>query len=219
LQSMGSVYLKSADIKLVSMDDKDTKYLNSIYQRVIKENELLFGPMAYPKFYIIKDAAPFFFSLPGEQYFFSLGLFTKYLKHEELLVSVLVGEMIKSHRNLYRKNIIIPVGYYNTEKMLYLTRLPLDVRVEVNKWAFYSMKRAGHDAMAYLNWLQTQNKNTLDFLLQFGDPQSISKEEFLFKNFIIAENGQFRNNIRKEVNSSGPFYKLINDLKKVGIDI
>jgi hypothetical protein len=219
LGSLGKVYLTSTNINQVKLNNENLKYLNATYQRILKDNEIILDKNIVPQFFIIKDNTPFFFSLPAGQFFFSLGLFTKYLRHEELLVACLSYEMVKAHRRVYRKHLIVPVGHIDTEKMLYLTRIPLETRAEIDKWAFYVMKRAGHDALAYLNWLQMQNKNTLDFLLQFGEPQSISKEEFMFKNFIVAENTQFRNNnSRREVNSSAAFYQLLNDFKRVRME-
>ena len=113
----------------------------------------------------------------------SSGLIEKYLKSEELFVAAFAAEILKSDRNIYEKRIMIPLGFYSTEKMIQLARLKQETKYQVNEWAYIVLKRSGYDPTAFLNWIQVQNRNTLDFSLYLGDAVSISKEEHFFKNF------------------------------------
>ena len=218
LVSLEKVYRESPTINIVDISEKSHKFLHKIYEKILANNEfLLFAKnQNIPKFYIVKSKTPFYFSLPQSYFFFSVGLIKKYLKNEDLFVAVLVHEIIKSRRGLYLKKIIVPIGYTNTEKMLALTRVPLKIKDEINKWSFHVMRRAGYDPSAYLIWLQIQNKNNIDFTLQLGRGRNISQEEYLFKNYIIQEKVGGIESLQKTVsNSSKQFYHLIEDMKKV----
>lgn len=220
LVSLAKVYKNSPSVDVIKLSKESRKFLHIIYKKILENNEFLLLAKFpdVPRFYIIKNETPFYFSLPGSHFFFSSGLMTKYLKNEDLFVAVLVHEIIKSRRNLYLKKIIIPIGYINTERMLALTKVPLKVKDEINKWSFHVMRRAGHDTSAYLIWLQIQNKNTIDFTLQLGRNRSISQEEYLFKNYIIQEKVGGIESLQKTAsNTSKQFYRLIEDVKKMRI--
>lgn len=217
LSHLGSLYKKSPNVKLVQISKENLQYLHSIYYKILNSNETLLNVSLAPEFYIVNDKTPFYFSLPNAQFFFSLGLIKKYFNYEEILVSALVHEMIKSHRNLYKKDIIVPVGYLRIEKILNIVRIELEEKIEIDKWSFYAMKRSGFDSFAYLNWLQVQNKNTLDFALQVGDTHRISREEFMFKNFIVEEGLSTKDARSFEMNSSKSFYKFIREIKRIKI--
>jgi hypothetical protein len=76
------------------------------------------------------------------------------------------------------------------------------------------MKRAGFDDSAYLIWLKIQNKNSFEFsdLLK---KRNISKEEFIFKNFLVKELNE-RNNMEVEGggNSSKGYYNFLLEIRK-----
>ena len=213
LIALGEDYLKSPQIETVALTKKSKRYLRNIYDRLVKNSELIFDRKDKPQFFIIKSRAPFYFSLPKSRIFVSSGLVLKYLKNEQLLVAALAHEIIKSQKSLYEKNIMIPVGFVTTEKMLSITRISLDLKSEVNKWTYYMLRRAGYDSSAYLNWLQTQNKNTLDFTLQYGDTRTLSREEFLYKNFLVSQGFSDKED-EFLVNSSASFYKLLKEVKR-----
>jgi len=80
---------------------------------------------------------------------------------------------------------LIPLGFCTTEKMISITRIKPEIKNKVNEWAYFALKRAGFDPSAYLNWIQVQNRNTLDFSLYLGDAIGISREEYLFKNLCL----------------------------------
>ena len=218
LVSLAEIYKNSPSIDVIKLSKKGSEFLHKTYEKILANNEflLLAKYLETPKFYIVKSKTPFYFSLPKSHFFFSTGLIKRYLKNEDLFVAVLVHEMIKSRRNLYLKKIVVPIGYTSTERMLGLTKVPLEVKDEINKWSFHVMRRAGHDPSAYLVWLQIQNKNTLDFTLQLGRGRNISQEEYLFKSYIIQEKVGGIESLQKTVgNTSKQFYYLIEDVKRV----
>ena len=99
--------------------------------------------------------------------------------------------------------------------MLSILKLKEEYITEIDKWAFYTMKRAGYDSLAYLNWLQIQNKNTMDFFLQHGgDTRRISREEFLFKKFIVGQRISNDDTKRFQRRSSAGFYELKREINK-----
>ena len=217
LKYLGREYLRSREKGEVVKISKDgQEYLRSIFRRLLNNNEILLAKFRerkkQPEFFIIRSETPFYFSVPDAKFFFSSGLIRKYIKNEEMLVSVMAFETVKSVRHIYEKQILIPIGHMGTDRILATTRIPLQTKMEVHKWAYYIMKRSGYDASAYLNWLQTQNKNTVDFILQVGDTRIMSREEFLFKNFIVSQGG-FEDRPQNISNSSKDFYKLQKELK------
>jgi len=215
LAALGQVYLASG-IKLIPLSKATEHYLHQTYRRLRQDNEYLLAKNLRPQFYVVDSEVPFIFALPSGKFFLSRGLGQKYLHHEELLMAALAGEMVRLHRQVYRKNIVIPQGHIDTNQMLFLMRLPVEIRTEIDKWASFLIKRSGHDVYAYLNWLQTQNKNTLDFWAQYGDPKSISRREFVFKKFLI-DNGTFKENQTntwQKMASSAGHYRFLRDLKR-----
>jgi hypothetical protein len=97
--------------------------------------------------------------------------------------------------------------------MLSLLRLRTADKIEIHKWAYYLLKRSGVDTDTYLSWLQIKNRNSLDFSIQLGDIQSISREEALFKSFLI-ESVKESNSTNRHRGSSRQFYSLLNDIKR-----
>jgi hypothetical protein len=212
LASTGEVFLKSDGVQEMKLGKESQKFLSSIYDRLVLNNEALFSSKARPIFHFIKNKTPFLFSLPNSQFFFSSGLLEKYLKSEEIFVAALATEIIRSQRLIYEKKIIIPIGNLSVEKMVTLCRLRSEVKVSINEWAYAILKRSGFDASAYLNWIQVQNRNTLDFSFMLGDAVGISKEEHLFKNYLSKQGIASVEKKINEANSSKEFYKLINNV-------
>ena len=136
----------------------------------------------------------------------------RYLKSEELFVAAFAAEVVKSQRFIYEKRIMLPLGYYSTEKMMSLTKLKFDTKQQVSEWTYFVLKRAGYDSSAYLNWIQIQNRNILDFALYLGDSVGISKEEHLFKNFMTKQGAVGVEKRFNEANSSKSFYKFLNNI-------
>jgi len=187
LASLGQIYLSSQNISAVKLPKKQYKYLNGIFQKVVSNNEQILSHYKKPSFYIIKSQRPFYFSLPNSQFFFSLGLLKKYMKNEQLLNAVIALEILKSLKGVYEKRIIIPKGFLSTEQMLGIIKTPSEVKFNLNKWSFYILKRSGMDPFALLNWIQIQNKNALDFDPYSGGMRDQTREEYLFKNFLVKE--------------------------------
>lgn len=197
---------QNRQIKILKLSRKNEEYLTSIFRRVVANNELLVPSEPSPKFFLIKEKIPFIFSLPRYQFYISTGLIKKYFKNEALLVSALCFEIIKSGRNLYSAQRVYPIGFREIPQILALTKVETEIKLEIYKWTYFALRRAEYDATALLNWIQTQNKNTLDFSWQINDPRGVSREEFLFKNFLVT---QGLNKIKSpEVNSSKHFYRF-----------
>lgn len=187
------------------VSSRGKRYLREIFLRIQANNELLISK-GIPNFIFINDRTPYIFSLPGFKIFISTGLLRRYLKNESLLISALVYHFIKSSRNLYPKKLVIPTGVIEIPEILSLTRLPLSKKVEIYKWSYFALKRAEYDGSSILNWIQTQNKNTLDFSWLTGDTRGASREEFLFKSFLVSQG--IDNTSFNERNSSTGFYYL-----------
>lgn len=213
LAAMGETYIKSEDVKTIKLRQDSENFLENVYERLVSNNQVLLNSaVKKPTFIFIKHKSPFLFSLPKGQFYFSTALLERYLKSEALFIAAFAGEVLKSSRYIYEKHVLIPVGYMSTEKMIQLTRLKPETRYQINEWVYYILKRAGYDASAYLNWIQVQNRNTLDFALFTGDSFGISKEEHLFKNFMTKQGINAVERRIDESNSSKEFYKLINNV-------
>lgn len=212
LASMSVDYLAFEETKLISLRPETVDFLESTYERLVSNNQLVLTIIEKPTFYIVRSASPFLFSLPRSQFFFSTALIERYLKSEELFVAAFAAEVIKSQRFIYEKKLILPLGFCSTEKMIDLTKLKLDTKIRINEWTYFVLKRAGYDATAYLNWIQIQNRNTIDFAIYLGDSLGITKEEHLFKKFMSIQGVVGVEKRFTEANSSKDFYKLLNNI-------
>ena len=213
LASAGPDYLASEETKTIKLRQETIDFLESIYERIVSNNQLILKIYEKPKFYIIRHKSPFLFSLPKSQFFFSSALIERYFKSEEIFVAALTAEVIRSQKLIYEKKIMIPLGHYTTEQMIGLTKLKFSTKQQVGEWTYFVMRRAGYDATAYLNWIQIQNRNTVDFAMFLGDSAGISKEEHLFKNFMTKQGTIGVDRRFNEANSSKNFYKLINNVE------
>ncbi len=209
LASAGDDYLSYEGTHEIKLKTSSILYLESIYSRIMSNNEVLLPKTSKPKFHIIESKTPFIFSLPKAQFFIASSLLEKYLKSEELFVAALSAEIIKSSRNIYEKKLMVPLGFYSNEKMILMTRLKAETKATLNEWSYYVLKRSGLDPSAYLNWIQVQNRNTLDFAVYLGDALGVSKEEHLFKNFIVKQGIVDIEKKTTEANSSKGFYELL----------
>lgn len=213
LQSLGRVYLESPGTKVLPITPNSLTYLNSIYEKILKNNEILLDRKIPLRFFVVESEIPFHFSLPRGQIFFSTELIKNFFESENLFICAFSYEIVKSHRNIYQKTITVPKGYLQTKELLDLNKIPFESKIEIDKWAYLSMKRSGYDDSAYLIWLKIQNKNSFEFsdLLK---GRNISKEEFVFKNFLVKELNE-RNNMEMEgaVNSSKGYYDFLVEIR------
>ena len=190
-------------------------YLSTLTSEIIAKNEIFFKNLKEASVTILDIDAPLHFSLPKGELFITQGLIAKYLKHESMLVSILAYELVRSENLLYPKHTFIPVGYVSLERILSLGRLGLEEKVEIHKWAYYLTVRSGYDGEYYLSWLQTQNRNTADFIMQAGDANIINREESLFKAFLIKNSTQ--DEVPGKTISSKTFYTFINSIRDQGL--
>lgn len=213
LKSFQKTFISSPDVKTLLLSNQSENYLQSIAQEVTQKNELFFTSKEPVNFIIVQNKIPFHFSLPGRTIFLSTGLINKYIKSEKLLYCVIVFELIRIEKNLYNKVSIIPTGSLSLERILGSLRLKTQAKIEIHKWAFYLLKRAGIDTDNYLSWLQIQNRNSIDFSLQLGDINSISREESQFKSFLIKNSTKISSTTKYE-GSSRDYYRFINSIKR-----
>ncbi len=205
-------YLNTSGVKALDLRFRSQIYLEQIATQIEKQNELFFTSKDKARFTIINSQTPFHFSLPGKNIFISSGLISKYIKSEKLLYCLIAYELIRSEKEVYRKQLLIPTGFMTTEKLLSMMRLGINDKVELHKWAFYLLKRVGIDTDNYLSWLQIQNRNSIDFSMQLGDISVISREEALFKAFIVKNTSVTLG--RYHEGSSRGFYAFINNIKR-----
>jgi hypothetical protein len=213
LASLKSPFINGPGIKIFGLNETTKKYIENLISEIISNNEIFFKKLKKGNVTIIDSEAPLHFSLPRGEVFLSRGLITKYLKNESMLVCVLSYELVRSEKMLYPRQTLVPVGYLSLEKMISLSRLSLDEKMEVHKWSHHLTIRSGFDGEYYLSWLQAQNRNTADFILQVGDVNQINREESLFKAFLIKTTNEEQVIHRKE--SSKNFYTFINRIREV----
>jgi hypothetical protein len=206
-------FLNSPGVKIYRLNDVTQKYIEGLVIDIIANNEIFFKKLKSGKITILDTESPLHFSLPKGEIFLSRGLITKYMKTESMLVCVLSFELVRSEKLLYPRQTIVPIGYVTLERMLNLNRLGLSEKMEVHKWAHHLTVRSGFDGEYYLSWLQSQNRNTADFILQVGDANQITREESLFKAFLIKSTNEEQIIARK--NSSKSFYTFINRIRDV----
>ena len=212
LHELKKPYLKEQNSNHYNIPLKHDRYLIELTSKIVKNNELFFTSKNEVKFHIIKSDIPFFFSLPGLEIFLSSALLLRYIGSENLLYCVLAYELVRSEKNVYRKIRLVPTETITSERMLSLLRLQSDEKVEIHKWAHYLLKRSNIDADFYLSWLQIQNRNSLDFRFQLGDVRSITREEALFKAYLVksSKDGIISD---KTDRSSKDFYSFQNWIK------
>ena len=213
LASFERMYLGTEGVEVMPLRSQEQEYVNNLIYDISHNNELFFQSKSPPRIHVIRSDTPFHFSLPGSSIFLSTGLINKYIKHEGILAAIICYELIRIDKNIYNKNVIVPIGFMTLERILGLNRILTDKKIEVHKWAYYLMRRAGYEGEYYLQWLQTINRNTADFLTLIGDAASISREEAMFKAFVIRRSKveDDRTIARKE--SSKKFYAFLFSVK------
>lgn len=211
---LSDTFVTTKENHVKEFDEKASRYLISIYYRLIKNNELLLDGGVRPRFYLVEANVPIIFSMPTGNFFMSRGLLEKYLKSEDLFVAALSYEIIKSVRGIYEKKTIVPLGYIKLDRILSLSRVKLAIKTKINEWTYLMMLRSGYDPSTYLNWIQVQNKNVLDFSLQLGDTSTINKEEFAFKNLMVKNGINTAEKNKEDGNSSKDFYEFIQTFKE-----
>jgi hypothetical protein len=214
LASLKDALLSTTGIKIVK-NRFAKKYVQSLAGEIISKNEIFFKNLREVDPTILEMDAPVHFSLPKGEIFLSSGLISKYIKNESMLISILSYELVRSENLLYPKQTIVPTGYIPIERLLSHQRLNLEEKMEIHKWAHYLTVRSGYDGEYYLSWLQTQNRNTADFILQVGDINLINREEAAFKAHLIKISK--KEEVPGKKNSSRSFYTFINSIRDQSI--
>ena len=138
--------------------------------------------------------------------FLTSGLIKKYLKNEELFVSLFTTEFVKSNLGLYKKVNMVPYSNITIRDLLRVSKLDLNDKKRINNITYEILKRSGFDPESKLLWLQIQNRNSIEFTQQYENPNEISKEEFFLKNYMVSQKN--RSGIKYEKNSSRGFYRF-----------
>jgi hypothetical protein len=206
-------YLNNKNVKILKLTKELDIYLSDIVSNITKKNELFFIKIKNVKINIVDEKIPFHFSTPDETIFLSSALLSKFIKNEDILSSVITYELIRIEKEIYPKRLIIPTGTIGLNRILNLSRLPTNEKMELHKWSYYLTKRANVREDAYLSWIQILNRNSNEFQLLLGDVSSISKEEMQFKAFLIRL-GKIINNLPPEEKIVKKFYNLLNYVKK-----
>ncbi len=188
-------------------------YLDKVVSAVISQNELHFSKLPEIKFYTLNIDGPVYFSLPGGEIFFSRGLLKKYLKNEELFISLVVFELLKINHSAFIKRELYPTGNYELSNFIDINRITSLEKIEIYKWSYYVLKRSGFNPNSILNFIQLQNRNSLDFVVLTGNLQDFSKEEFAVKSFLVSQ-GLDNKNIKIR-NSTPEFYKFVNNIVNI----
>jgi len=205
-------FLKREAPNVLKLDYRQKNYLEVQYKNLIEKNEALLGEFRQVHFYIVKSSKVFYMSAPGDVVVLSTSLVKKYLKSEELLMSLLAYEAVKNRKAIYEKNLIFPLEEVALEKMLLHVRIPTEAKMRLNEWSFYILKRAGYDPTSFLNWIQVQNRNMSDFIDVLGDSTTITREEQAFKKFLALEGTAVLEGEVPEKNSSSDYYHFIKNI-------
>ena len=199
--------------KLVKISDETRKYLTGIAAKIFKYNEIFLGQGHDLEFAILQDDLPFFFSLPSGIIFFSSSLLRRYIKSERVFQAIIALEVYKISQGAFIRKPVVPLGYTNLNQLIAISRLPVDLKVEIDKWAFYLLKRSGMDPTAVLSLIQIINKHALEFSFHNGEYASLSREEYLFKSFIVKESLSMDID-EDSKNSSSAFYNLTRSIQE-----
>jgi hypothetical protein len=215
LNEVGRFYINNNEVKIIKLSISSQKYLDELGNKIVQNNELFFKQNKKNQIKLVKSSEPFYFSLPNRKIFISTGLISRFIKHEGLLASIISYELVRSERNIYPTKLTIPTGTIDDSKLIEMLRLPLKMKVEVHKWGFHILKRAGYDYDHYLGWIQIMNRNNKDFIIMKNDLRQIAREEALFKSFMIKQAGQLKETRR--FNSSKSFYKFIKEVSRTKV--
>ena len=212
LSHLGRDFVASGGVEVVGLSRRDRRYLEGMVDRLLENNQIIYGDKPPLHFYVIKSRIPFYFSLPGGYYFYSTGIFKKYIQNggEGLLSAIIAIQTFRIMKSVYEKKTVVPTGSIGLDRMLSLTRISLKDRNEVNKWGYLTLKRANFDPTSILNWIQLRNKNILDFTLMDGEVSVVSREEFAFKNFLATVSDS--SDMVKLGVSSPKFYRLVRNI-------
>jgi len=213
-------HLEAITLKFVEQNKRNIRrissttdeYIKYLIERISQNNEIVLSKRERVDLYIVKDRRPFYFSMPDGNIFISSQMFIKYFKSEDIFISAFTSELAKSTLWIYQKQVLIPREDYRIENMIKFAKLPFAEKVKLNNLSYEIMKRSGYDPAAQLLWLQTQNRNTVDFSFMYEVPSEMAREEYYLKNYIVNKGDE--STITYERNSSKLFYKLKQKIEK-----
>lgn len=213
-KSLNQSYQNTQGKNYKNLSGSSQFYLKRIVHSIISSNELFFSKELNVSFKIINDKRPFHFSLPPNKIFFSTGLLLKYIESESFLTVVISYELARLEKNYYQKIMPIPVGFVSTEQLLSYLKLTSEEKIRVHQWGYHNLYRSIYFSDAYLSWIQVQNRKSLDFVLHLGEQGSISREESLFKGFLVKYNLTSVTNKKNFEGSPREFYSFISEVER-----
>jgi hypothetical protein len=208
LTVINSELKRSYAVQLMPLSANNKNYFTRLIKKITDNNELIFKTQLNPQIFIVKDKRPFYFSLPKDSIYISLGLIQRYLSNESFLALVLAHELYRLENNLYPKLKFVGKGYADLDEIIEQTRIDFNVKKVLNQWTYHILKRSGFDEGQYLAWIQIQNRNYLDFALQIGINSYIFNEELSFKEFLASESRQ-NQELELDIKNSPDFYRFI----------
>ncbi|EQC43331.1 hypothetical protein [Bacteriovorax sp. Seq25_V] len=212
LEAITKKFVDKNKKKIRKISSANDPYIKYLVDRISQNNEIVISKNKKVDLYIVEDRRPFYFSMPEGNIFISSQMFIKYFKSEDIFISAFTSEFAKSTLWIYQKQILIPREDYKIESMIKFARLPFIEKVKLNNLSYEMMKRSGYDPAAQLLWLQTQNRNTIDFSFMYEVPSEMAREEFYLKNYIVSKGDE--SSITYERNSSRMFYNLKQKIEK-----
>ncbi len=215
LSYLEELYLKINGHNIAVIDGPDLLYFQKIINKLVLNNEFILKKnRPVPQLYVVNDSRPFHFALPGPHVYISTALLLKYIKSEKIFISILAFDLIKCLNNLYYKKILVPIGYVSSDTFLRITQLSGEYNKEISKWTYVVLKRSGNDPVAFLNWLQIQNKNPAEFRATFDDQRYIFEMESSYKSFLVEKEKNTKLSDEAVMNSSKGFYSLLDKIKR-----
>jgi len=208
---LNNLYISSHREKIIKLDKNTKKYIENIISKLYRFNETFLPNVEKIEIIVLDEKIPFFFSLPSGQIYLSNLLFKKYFKSESLFNAIIAIELYKMANKIYLTIPIIPLGHVDINQLVAISRLPTEQKFEIYKWAYHVLNRSGYDPSAILSTIQLISKHHLEFYFQNGDVGNPSREEFLFKSYIVKEQLNLKLPSENE-NSSQDFYKFIRSI-------
>ena len=206
-------FKKNHQKKMIFLSSSSREYIRNLSGKIKSGNDFLFSGFNNEKIFIIHDNKSFHFSFPNGHIFLSTGLLRKYIQHEGLLASVLIIEMIRSHKRIFSKKILIPTGVLSFNDLAPLTKIDLTMRNRINKWTIFTLRKSGFNPLSLLQLLQIKNKNFYDFFETLEEGTIASLEEVEVKNFLL-KNKFFKDITNFSKNSSSEFYFFMKEIKQ-----
>jgi len=194
--------------KVIKLPVSFNQYLNDLTKKIRIKSKLDLSREIQIK--VIKNANPFWYSLPTGEIVFSSNFVKQYVFSESFLASVISFELVRINTLAYEKNKLYPKGYINQKEFLKLFHLDSKRRTTIHKWAMINIHRSNFDIHEYLNWIQTISRHIDEFSSMGFNLTELSLEERDIKRFLTANDEISLFRIEDTKKSSAIFYDFKN---------